>query len=198
MRHSSLLLPAAAGRLASTLLRMNPVAATVCVLEPLVAAHAEEMFEVLSDPAIYEFENEPPASVDALRDRYRRLEARRSADGHQAWLNWVLRLPDGHLAGYVQATLLQDGSAYIAYELGSRYWRRGMGSSAVGAMLAELKSQYAVSLAVAVLKAQNHRSRGLLQKLGFQRALPEDEARWRDSDDEVAFTMSLDEEAHAA
>jgi hypothetical protein len=32
----------------------------------------------------------------------------------------------------------------------------------------------------------------LLQKLGFQRALPEDEARWRDSDDEVAFTMSLE------
>lgn len=177
---------------------MNPVVATVCVLEPLVAAHAEEMFEVLSDPAIYEFENEPPASVDVLRDRYRRLEARRSSDGRQVWLNWVLRLPDGHLAGHVQATLLQDGSAYIAYELGSRYWRRGMGSCAVGAMLAELKSQYAVSLAVAVLKAQNHRSRGLLQKLSFQRASPEDEARWRDSDDEVAFTMSLDEEAHAA
>ncbi|WP_256490349.1 GNAT family N-acetyltransferase [Ideonella oryzae] len=177
---------------------MNPVAATVCVLEPLMAAHASEMFEVLSDPAIYEFENEPPASVDALRDRYRRLEARRSADGRQVWLNWVLRLPDGHLAGYVQATVLQDGSAYIAYELGSRYWRRGIGSCAVGAMLVELKSQYTVSLAVAVLKAQNHRSRGLLQKLGFQRASPEDEARWRDSDDEVAFTMSLDEEAHAA
>lgn len=176
---------------------MNSVAATVCVLEPLLVAHASEMFEVLSDPAIYEFENEPPASVEALRDRYRRLEARRSADGREVWLNWALRLPTGPLAGYVQATVLQDGSAYIAYELSSRYWRRGIGSSAVGAMLAELRSRYAVSLAVAVLKAQNHRSRGLLEKLGFQRASPEDEARWRDSDDELAFTKSLGEEAQA-
>ena len=31
-------------------------------LEPLVPAHATEMFGVLSDPAIYEFENSPPES----------------------------------------------------------------------------------------------------------------------------------------
>jgi RimJ/RimL family protein N-acetyltransferase len=170
---------------------MNPVAATVCVLEPLVAAHAGEMFEVLSDPAIYEFENHAPASVEALRDRYRRLEARGSADGRQVWLNWVLRLPSGELAGYVQATVLQDGTSCVAYELKSRYWRRGIGSSAVSAMLAELKNRYAVSLAVAVLKAKNHRSRGMLEKLGFQRASPADEAGWRDADDELAFVKWL-------
>ena len=34
-----------------------------------LAAHADEMFVVLSDPAIYEFENAPPASADALRER---------------------------------------------------------------------------------------------------------------------------------
>jgi ribosomal-protein-alanine N-acetyltransferase len=28
-------------------------------LEPQTTAHAEEMFAVLSDPAIYEYENEP-------------------------------------------------------------------------------------------------------------------------------------------
>ena len=170
---------------------MNSIAATVCVLEPLVAAHAGEMFEVLSDPAIYEFENQAPASVEALRDRYRRLEARGPADGRQVWLNWVLRLPSGELAGYVQATVLHDGTSFVAYELNSRYWRRGIGSSAVSAMLAELKNQYAVSLAVAVLKAKNHRSLGLLQKLGFQRASPADEAGWRDADDELAFVKRL-------
>ena len=30
-------------------------------LEPLLESHAPAMFEVLSDPAIYEFENEPPS-----------------------------------------------------------------------------------------------------------------------------------------
>jgi hypothetical protein len=33
-------------------------------LEPQVAGHAEEMFVVLSDPAIYEYENEPPPSLE--------------------------------------------------------------------------------------------------------------------------------------
>jgi hypothetical protein len=33
-------------------------------LEPQTAAHAEEMFAVLSDPAIYEYENQPPPSLE--------------------------------------------------------------------------------------------------------------------------------------
>jgi ribosomal-protein-alanine N-acetyltransferase len=61
-------------------------------LEPQCAAHAAAMFAVLSDPAIYEYENAPPASVDALRARYAFLEGRRSPDGSQQWLNWVARL----------------------------------------------------------------------------------------------------------
>jgi hypothetical protein len=80
------------------------------VLEPQTVAHAEEMFEVLSDPAIYEFENEPPESLEWLRERYRKLETRRSADGTQHWLNWVIRLPTSELAGYVQATVHPDGA----------------------------------------------------------------------------------------
>jgi len=50
-------------------------------LEPQIAAHAEEMFVVLNDSAIYEYENEPPASLERLRERFARLETRRSPDG---------------------------------------------------------------------------------------------------------------------
>jgi len=42
-------------------------------LEPQTAAHAEEMFAVLSDPAIYEHENEPPPSLEWLRARFAQL-----------------------------------------------------------------------------------------------------------------------------
>ena len=52
-------------------------------LVPQTAAHAGEMFVVLSDPAIYEHENEPPASVEALRNRFAMLESRQSADGQE-------------------------------------------------------------------------------------------------------------------
>lgn len=158
-----------------------------CTLEPQVAAHAEPMFLVLSDPAIYEFENAPPASVDWLRMRYQRLETRRSPDGREQWLNWVLRLPEGDLAGYVQATVLPGGLALVAYELGSRHWRQGIGSAAVQAMLQELVAMHGVHSAVAVLKARNHRSAGLLRHLGFVPGLPAGAGLDAIDADETAF-----------
>ena len=154
---------------------MNPLQARTLVLEPLEARHAAEMYTVLGDPAIYEFENGPPESLEALEDRYRRLEARANADGTEQWLNWVVRLHSGEVAGYVQATVPADGSAWVAYELSSRYWRRGIGRAAVGAMMGELAANYGVGICRAVFKTRNYRSRGLLEALGF-RAGPGDGA----------------------
>jgi len=136
-------------------------------LEPQVAGHAEAMFPVLSDLAIYEFENEPPASVEWLRERFQKLESRRSADGREQWLNWVVRLhPDG-LIGYVQATVHAAGSAEIAYEFSSAYWGRGLARQATAAMMAELASHYGVTRLFAVAVRKNVRSIRLLERLGF-------------------------------
>lgn len=152
---------------------MRTLRIELCTLEPQVEAHAAEMFPVLSDPAIYEFENAPPTSEGWLAERYARLEARVSKDGSQRWLNWVVRLDGGELCGYVQATVLQDQSSYVAYEFASKFWCRGIGSCAVRAILEELASQYAVHTAVAVLKARNHRSLALLRRLAFSPGSPE-------------------------
>jgi RimJ/RimL family protein N-acetyltransferase len=149
---------------------MKELQARCGTLEPQVEGHAAEMFEVLSDPAIYEFEREPPPSVERLAAGFRALESRASPDGREPWLNWVIRLPDRALAGYVQATIVEPGVAHVAYELGSRYWRRGIGCSCVQAMMDELKRSYGVERFVAVLKAANFRSMGLLLHLGFEQA----------------------------
>jgi RimJ/RimL family protein N-acetyltransferase len=145
------------------------------------------MFTVLSDPAIYEFENAPPVTENWLTKRYERLESRGPDDGSEQWLNWVIRLPDGKLAGYVQATVLPDHTSYVAYELNSLYWRQGIGSSAVGAVLQELQEQYGVKVLVAVHKAKNYRSEGLLRKLGFGPASKKQEAQHRDEPDELVL-----------
>lgn len=140
-------------------------------LEPLETRHADEMFEVLCDPAIYEYENAPPVSMQALHDRYQRLEARRSGDGRELWLNWVVRLVDktqrGPLIGFVQATVFAGGHAFVAYEFGSRWWGRGLARRAVTAMIDELQGPYHVRSLAAVLKAANGRSLRLLQRLSF-------------------------------
>ncbi len=139
---------------------MNTLRASRCTLEPQVAAHATEMFAVLSDPVIYEFENEPPQSEAWLTQRYERLETRASADGSEKWLNWVVRLPSGELAGYVQATVMQAGAALVAY---------------------------GVSLCVAVLKRANCRSLALLLAVGFSVASPEPGERYGAEPEEVVM-----------
>lgn len=153
---------------------MRTLVAEGLTLEPQTAAHAEEMFAVLGDPAIYEYERRPPASLQWLRERFARLESRRSPDASEQWLNWVIRLPSGELAGYVQATVRAKGRAGIAYELASRYWGRGLARRAVEAMTDELAAHYRVQTLTAVLKSANGRSRRLLERLGFSLVSAED------------------------
>lgn len=146
-------------------------------LEPQLQAHAQEMFGVLSDPALYRFENQPPASLDWLQERFARLESRLSGDGSEWWLNWVLRLKPlptehaGALIGFVQASLHigADGrpQAWVAYVLASAHWRQGLATEALAAMLDELAGPYGVQRALAVFKRNNLRSAWLLQRLGF-------------------------------
>ena len=136
-------------------------------LEPQVASHAAGMFEVLSDPAIYAHENEPPESAQWLRERFTRLETRKSSDGTQHWLNWVVFLPPSAPIGYVQATVYPSRRATIAYVLNSRYWGRGLATAAVDLMIAELQARYGVRSLSAVLKRTNERSRRLLERMGF-------------------------------
>ena len=146
---------------------MNTIATPEFTLEPQVAAHAEDMFALLRDPALYVYENEPPPSLAWLRTRFARLESRRSADGKEQWLNWVVRLPTGEHAGFVQATVRADASSLIAYVMGSRYWGRGLATRAVQAMLDELAAHHGVRLFLAVFKRDNARSQRLLERLGF-------------------------------
>jgi RimJ/RimL family protein N-acetyltransferase len=168
-----------------------------CVLEPQVEAHAPEMFLVLSDPAIYEFERMPPPSVERLAAGYRLKESRTSPDGRERWLNWVVRLPTTELAGYVQATVLGSGVSYVAYEFASKHWRQGIASASVTAMLEELVQAYAVHTFVAVLKAANFRSLGLLHHLGFTPAGPDDARRYEAEQDEIVMLRVWPGEPHS-
>ena len=147
---------------------MRTIETARLILEPQQARHAPEMYAVLSDPAIYDFENAPPPDPAWLTCRFERLETRLSPDGSEQWLNWVVRLRDGwRLIGYVQATVRPDAGARIAYELDSACWSRGFGREAVGAMIRELGAAHRVAVASAVFKRDNFRSRRLLLRLGF-------------------------------
>lgn len=173
---------------------MRSIAIDDLRLEPQVAAHAEEMFVVLGDPAIYQYENAPPESLAWLRDRFTRLESRQSADGSETWLNWVIVLPSGELIGYVQASLYADGRTAIAYILNSVYWGRGLARRAVQAMQAELTNHYGAKRFSAVLKRENFRSSRLLERLGFTLATAEQTIQFGCQADELAYILERAED----
>jgi len=146
---------------------MRTIQTTRLTLEPQTAKHADEMFVVLSDAAIYAYENAPPPSVEWLRARFARLESRRSGDGTELWLNWVVRVRSSQLIGYMQATVLSTQRALIAYEFASSHWGRGLAREAAEATIEELSEHYRVTCLTAVAKGANLRSLRLLERLGF-------------------------------
>ena len=164
-------------------------------LEPQLATHADGMFVVLCDPAIYEFGVNPPASLEALRHRYTLLESRGSPDGSEQWFNWVLRLDDGRAAGYLQAAFYAGARADIAYELASAHWGRGLAARAVQAMLDELATHHGVHHLSAMLKRANHRSLRLLRRLGFLSSSPAEHRRRDIADDERLLERPCDADA---
>jgi [ribosomal protein S5]-alanine N-acetyltransferase len=139
-------------------------------LEPLRASHAAEMFEALSNPAHYTYiPQNPPASLEVLRQRFERLEGRRSPNGNELWLNWAIRVPTGEAAGIVQASGYQDGRASIAYELFAPFQGRGIASEAVRAVLVDLRDRARLTRATALVDTRNAKSIALLERLGFVR-----------------------------
>jgi [ribosomal protein S5]-alanine N-acetyltransferase len=164
-------------------------------LEPLGAAHAAELWPLLADPALYaHVPQEPPPDAAWLAHRYALLGSRRSPDGDELWLNWVLRRrADAACIGSVQVTVYPDAAAYLAYELGRTAWHQGFATEACTAVLAALRSGFGVQRVVAEVDSLNAPSLRLLDRLGFERT-----GMRRDADffkgrrsDEVRFEKRL-------
>lgn len=146
---------------------------TRLVLEPLVEAHADALYPLLCEPRQLEYLDQgPPESLDALRRGYRKLESRRSPDGTQRWLNWAIVVSDesANAVGFVQATVLADHRAWVAYEVGLPWWGRGIATEATQAMVQHLAGSCGVSHFMATVDRRNVRSYRVLERLGFARA----------------------------
>ncbi|MFD9704208.1 GNAT family N-acetyltransferase [Lentzea sp. NPDC059081] len=148
-------------------------------LVPLRPEHADEMAEVLADPALHTFIGGTPLSPRDLRTRYERLAAG-SPDPAQRWLNWVVRLRAEHrLTGTVQATITGD-TAEIAWVVGTPWQGRGIASEAARGLVGWLGTQ-AVRTVVAHIHPEHHASAAVAASAGLTSTgeLHDGEARWR-------------------
>jgi len=107
------------------------------VLTPLDVDDAEEMVLVLADPDLCRFIGGDPPTFEGLRDRYRRLTVGGSADGRQAWRNWVVCTRQPRRAiGTLQATITAGGTyAEVAWVIAQAQWGQGYATEAATAVL---------------------------------------------------------------
>ena len=141
------------------------------LLEPILPAHAPMLNESLQDEELYRFiPQDPPPSLEALTDRYDFLSARRSPDGHEAWLNWAVRdKRSGDYVGTLEATVEEDPLAFIAYMVFVPYQRRGFAAEACRRLLEHLVDDYQVRVVAAEIDTRNTASIALVESLGFER-----------------------------
>lgn len=141
-------------------------------LEPLVEAHAERLFPLLADEELYRhLDHGPPADLARLQEVYRQLQQRRSPEGDELWLNWVLcGIDDADAVGYVQATVMGDGRCWVAWVLARTAWGRGLATEAAAAMLQHLAGLPGAHQALACVDADNLRSVAVALRLGFAEA----------------------------
>lgn len=140
-------------------------------LEALTATHAERLFPGLCDESLYAWIPQvPPASIEALRARYLRLERRASPSGDARWLNWALRLESGEYAGTLEATLAPAHTALLAWTVFASHQRLGYAREAAARVCAHLEDAAGVSRFEALIDTRNAPSIALASSLGFERA----------------------------
>lgn len=168
------------------------------MLESLCAGHAEFFIAPLQqDEALYQWISMPkPDSLDALRERWRRIEASRmSPDGAFAWPIWaVRRKSDGQYLGRVDAEISASLEAVnLGFYFFSPHWGQGFASEAAAAAVAELSAR-GVQRFVATVTVGNLSSGRVLQKVGFKlsRILPGNDVIRGETMDDEEYVLQLD------
>jgi RimJ/RimL family protein N-acetyltransferase len=134
-------------------------------LVPLEVEHAEEMAEVLADPALHTFTGGTPHSPQALRARYERLVAG-SPDPSVTWWNWVIRLrEEGRLTGTVQATV-SGPVAEVAWVVGTAWQGRGIATEAARGLVGRL-GERGVQVVRAHIHPGHHASAAVARAAGL-------------------------------
>lgn len=144
---------------------------SLLTLEPLTVTHADLLFPGLSDPALYTFiPRDPPASPEALRERYARIRRGPKDSPNEHWLNWAVRITaTGEYIGYIETSTLPGDHAYLAYFIFPNAQRKGYAREACDHVIRHLVQAHCIQSVVAEMDTRNEASWRLLESLGFKR-----------------------------
>jgi ribosomal-protein-alanine N-acetyltransferase len=138
------------------------------VLREITPSDADAWHQILSDQRVNEFTSTPEMSVEevgALIETF--------AEGFRAKerIRWAIAEPGGGKMigdlGY-NVFFTRDRRAEVGYGLSPAYWRRGLMTAALSAVIGYGFSALDLNKIEAGVNTRNERSSGLLRKLGFQ------------------------------
>jgi RimJ/RimL family protein N-acetyltransferase len=148
----------------------KPLASPRLNIRPQLSTDADAAYPLLQDDALRQWISmRKPDSVEALRQRWTRNEARVSPDGSEAWLQWfVTSKDDAGAIGSVDATIDSNHVATnFGYYFFAHAWGQGFATEAVSTVAEHLLSNGVVKL-VATVTVGNAASVRVLGKLGFR------------------------------
>jgi ribosomal-protein-alanine N-acetyltransferase len=153
------------------LLLNRPIKTQRLLLESLVAAHADILFDPLCDERIYRWiESGGPKDLSELRSKWQRNEARLSPDGKEAWLNWAIRLAkEGSYIGKLDAELDSPiNVTNVGFVLFPKYWGYDYATEALMGAKTVLAA-HGITRMRATVSTPNIASVRVLEKAGFTR-----------------------------
>lgn len=163
-----------------------------CVIRPVRARDAEALFDIRQRVA--RFQGRTDRTLDETRAMYADMESREPG-GQPGWHQFVVEDRESTIVGDIGVNFESPlpRQVEIGYSLHPDHWGRGYASEALAALLDHLFASRDLHRAIAITGAENHRSRTLLERLGFrhegtmiQSWWERDEERWSD---EVAYAV---------
>jgi [ribosomal protein S5]-alanine N-acetyltransferase len=138
------------------------------VLRAMSLADAGDLLRVCSDERVAEFQDWGP--LGRVSEATQFITERMDLFQRRVRISWGLGLgPNGPLIGQIgmHSISLRDRRAEVAFDLKSDFWRRGLMSEALGAVLSFAFDRCELNKVVAQTVVQNRACQQLLLKLGF-------------------------------
>ncbi|MGL5836683.1 MAG: GNAT family N-acetyltransferase [Waterburya sp.] len=137
-------------------------------LRQTIQEDTEAVFAVFSEPNVTQFHNLD--TFTHLEEAVRVIEGRAKGFKSERGIRWGIALkPNNYLIGSCGLTWNKEANAAeIGYELASQFWRQGIMSEALKAILQYGFGNREVQFVIAHIMLENIASRRLLEKLGFQ------------------------------
>jgi RimJ/RimL family protein N-acetyltransferase len=153
------------------------------MLRPLRIDDADEMVEVLADPALHQFTGGEPPTLDELRARYAAwIDG--SGVAQELWLNWIVRRSaDAIAVGAVQATVINPengATALVAWTIGVPWQGQGYAAEAAEGLVGWLIDRGAESV-VAHVHPDHQASSAVAARVGLRKTseVCDGEVVWR-------------------